>query len=102
MVQQTGGQLIDLCTTDWGPAMTSLGQTSSALLTSFALSGSPVNPPTGIQVDISGVPIPQYTVDGGAPVWTYDPLTGTLTFPNASNAPGSGDTLTITYDNICY
>jgi hypothetical protein len=102
IVAETGGQLVDICTTNWGPALTSLGQTSSAVLTSFGLSGSPVNPPDGISVEISGAPIPQYTVDGGAPVWTYDPLTGVLTFPNSANAPGSGDTLTITYTNICY
>jgi hypothetical protein len=102
IVAETGGQVVDICTTSWGPALTNLGQISSAVLTSFGLSGSPVNPPDGISVAISGAPIPQYTVDGGAPVWTYDPLTGTLTFPNPSNAPGSGDTLTITYTNVCY
>jgi hypothetical protein len=102
MVQETGGQLVDICTTDWGTPMSNLGQVSSAALTSFSLSGSPVDPPSGIQVAISGAIIPQYTVDGGAPIWTYDAVSGTLTFPNSSNAPGSGDTLTITYDNVCF
>ena len=45
LIQETGGQLVDICTSNWGPALTSLGQTSSAVLTSFTLSGSPVDPP---------------------------------------------------------
>jgi hypothetical protein len=102
MVQETGGQLVDICTTDWASSLTSLGTISSAKPVTFTLNGSPVNPPDGLTVQINGGTLPQYTRDGGAPVWTYDPLTGTLTFPNPSNAPGPGDVLTISYTNICY
>jgi hypothetical protein len=107
MVQQTAGQLVDVCTSNWGSALTSLGGTSSAHLTTFPLSGSPVDPPSGIQVAIASgggpaVPIPQVSASGGAAVWTYDALINTITFQNPADAPGPTDTLTITYTNVCY
>jgi hypothetical protein len=102
MVQETGGQLVDICTNDWATSMTNLGTVSSAKAVTFTLNGSPLNPPDGLTVRIGGLILPQFTRDGGTPVWTYDPLTGTLTFPNPSNAPGPSDTLTISYTNICY
>ncbi len=102
MVQETGGQLVDICTSDWPTAMTNLGTVSSAQAVTFTLVGSPVNPPGGIAVQINGGDIPQFTRDGGAAVWVYNAQAGTLTFPNPANAPGPGDVLTISYTNICY
>jgi hypothetical protein len=106
-VAATSGQLVDVCTSDWGSALTSLGQTSAAKLTKFALGGSPVNPPTGIQVSIASnggppVIIPQYGTNGGAAIWTYDATSNSITFANPVNAPSPGDTLALTYDNVCY
>jgi hypothetical protein len=102
MVSQTGGQLIDVCTQDWATALANLGQASRATQTTFAVHGSPQNAPAGLQVAINDGGIPEFTRDGGPAVWTYDAVTGTLTFPNPSDAPGPGDTLTITYTNVCY
>ncbi len=103
MVQETGGQLVDICTSDWAGSLTNLGTVSSAKPVTFTINGSPVNPPDGISVSINGgPPIPQYTRDGGAAVWVYNAQAGTLTFPNSANAPGPGDVLTISYTNICY
>jgi hypothetical protein len=101
MVGQTGGQLFDVCTQDWATTLSDLGQASRAVQTTFVVNGSPQDP-SAIQVAINGGGIPQYTRDGGAAVWSYDPVTGTLTFLNTSAVPGPGDVLTITYTNTCY
>ncbi len=102
MVGQTGGQLFDVCTQDWPTTLTNLGTASRATQATFVVNGSPENAPGGITVAIDGTNIPQYTRAGGSQVWTYDPVTGTLTFLNTGAVPEPGDTLTISYTNTCY
>lgn len=87
-VNASGGQLIDLCAQDWGPALTTLPPSTVPLLTQIKLGATP--DPTTIEVRVGGAPWVR---------WSYDAAENAVDF--GQNAPPYGADIAIDYVSAC-
>ena len=104
MVARTGGLGVDICTTDWGTALTQLGNVAFGARRSFTLTSTPADP-TQIDVKVGTgknlVDEPAIdTAHGNLVNWTYDPSTNSVIFDPAE-VPLAGQTVQITYPVAC-
>lgn len=82
----TGGLFLSICATDWASHLEALAEGSAANLTSFALTGTPVE--DTIEVTIDGV----RTTTG----WSYDAAENTVDF-NEDSVPPGGSVIEVEY-----
>ncbi|MBX5483722.1 MAG: hypothetical protein IRZ16_18010 [Myxococcaceae bacterium] len=100
MVQWTGGVKEEICTSDWAKTLENISQVAFGVRGTFYLTAPVDQTSTPIEVKIDGVALPP-VLPGGQEVWTYDPVTNSVTFDQLYR-PEPGQTLTITYEVICY
>ncbi len=100
LVTILGGQIADICASDWGALIDNLAHAAFQPTQSFGLS-SPADANTVI-VLVDGVPVPATSPDGTAH-WHIDPAAG----PNGSvvfdpgSVPGPNSRIDVTYAQVC-
>lgn len=98
--QEVGGDVVDICASDWGATLDNIAQKAFSPRTAFPLS----RPPDGrdLSLTVDGVDFPPTNPDGSVN-WTFDPLAGlygTVVF-TPGVAPGPNTTTVITYAAMC-
>ncbi|MBS2027126.1 MAG: choice-of-anchor D domain-containing protein [Deltaproteobacteria bacterium] len=91
LARDTGGDVENICDSDWGAPLANIATASLGPVQSFPLSGHPSDP-TQITVTVNGQP-----VTSG---WSYDPTSNTVVFTQGS-APPTGSSVQITYPVGC-
>ncbi len=107
MATRTGGLDIDICTQQWGQALTQLGAIAFGSRRSFPLTSTPADP-TQIAVQLcvnpqnptTCVPIPANDAAHNLVNWAYDPTTNAVIF-DPSDVPLPGQSVVITYPVEC-
>ena len=99
MVSRTGGLGVDICTQNWGAALTQLGAIAFGSRSAFPLTATPADP-TQIVVKNGTAVIPAVDPTRGLPNWTYSAATNAVVFDPAV-VPLPGQTITVTYPVEC-
>ncbi len=99
LVSEMGGQILSVCTTDWGATMGQLGSQAFSLRLRFPLSKKPASP-SQITVTMNGQPVPSSDPQSGNVEWSYDSATGELVF-SPGYAPPAGAQIQVSYPVAC-
>lgn len=91
------GAIGDVCTTDWEATNRRVGARVFGRRSNFFLTSAVGASPLTVSID--GVPLPANDVNGNT-VWSYDPLTNTLSFTESS-VPLPGQSITAGYALQC-
>jgi len=91
LARDTGGDIENVCDSDWGTPLANIATASLGPIQSFPLSGHPSDA-TQITVTVNG----QAVTTG----WSYDPTSNTVVFTQGS-APPVGSSVQITYPVGC-
>ncbi len=91
LVRATGGVKADICTMNWARDLEALGRSALGPRNTFFVRNPPdTNQPIDVQVNGQAV----------SNAWTYDAANNAIVF-TPTQQPGSGTTLTITYQSVC-
>lgn len=98
--EMTGGQLLDICATDWSPFLDKVAARATGTREFFSLNGRPDplgTPP--MSVSVTGQNVPAAT-DGGTAVWSWESAPNAVVF-SPLYAPLPTEPVTISYPVAC-
>ncbi len=100
LIARLGGVREEICSPSWSITLENIGKNAFGYRTNFFLTAEPdLSMGNQIVVKIDGVTIPTTSMQGGR-IWTYDPVTNSVTFEPLF-VPEPGKTLTIEYYVLC-
>ncbi len=99
MISATNGFALNTGDPAWASALTSVWTSAITAHTYYPLIGSPSEGQTGIEVTVNKVTIPPTT--GTSVNWTYQPALNAIVFNPATDPPGIGALISVTYPIGC-
>ncbi|MBL8956685.1 MAG: hypothetical protein JNK82_38280, partial [Myxococcaceae bacterium] len=100
LVTAFGGQKGEICRQTWAMQLQDVGKTAFGYRKTFYLNALPdLTQVPRFVVKLNNIVMPE-TDAGGAVIWSYDPLSNSMTF-SAQYVPEPGQSLTIEYRTLC-